>query len=427
MKKKYRILVFPCGSEIGLEVYRSLRYSAHIELIGGNSIDDHGKFVYENYIPNIPFINSINIIQYLKKLVNEKQIDAIYPTMDKVIWKLKSYEDELGCKVISSPPETTEICLSKNETYKFFQNKIKVPKVYHSLEDIDNYPVFIKPDVGYGARNIFIAEDVKELDYFFYNKEKKDYIITEYLPGDEFTVDCFTDKYGKLRFAHARKRNRIKNGISVNTSPVDGEIKLFSEIAKVINASLKLRGAWFFQLKKNINDELVLLEVAARLGGSSALFRCQGTNFALLSVFDAFDINVDFIENNHRIELDRSLDVKYKMDFTYSTVYVDLDDCLIIDRRVNYDLIAFLYKSLNYGKNLILLTKHEDNIEETLNKYRLESIFDEIITISKDEEKSNYISIRDSIFIDDSFVERKNVLKNKNIPVFAPDMIESLL
>ncbi len=427
MKKKYKILVFPCGSEIGLEVYRSLRYSVHIELIGGNSIDDHGKFVYENYIPNIPFISSNNIVQYLKNLVNENQIDAIYPTMDKVIWKLKSNEDQLGCKVISSPPETTEICLSKNETYKFFQNKIKVPKVYNSLEDIENYPVFIKPDVGYGARNILIAEDVKELDYFFYKKEKKDYIITEFLPGDEFTVDCFTDKYGKLRFSHARKRNRIKNGISVNTNPVEEDIKIFREIAEVINASLILRGAWFFQLKKNINDELVLLEVAARLGGSSALFRGLGANFALLSVFDAFNIDVDLIENNYRIELDRSLDVKYKMDFAYSTVYVDLDGCLIIDGKVNYDLIAFLYKSLNDGKKIILLTKHENNTSEILNKYRLESIFDKIVTISKDEEKSNYISIQESIFIDDSFTERKNVLKNKNIHVFAPDMIESLL
>ena len=39
------ILVFPCGSEIALEIYRSLRYSTHFKLIGANSLDDHGKFV----------------------------------------------------------------------------------------------------------------------------------------------------------------------------------------------------------------------------------------------------------------------------------------------------------------------------------------------------------------------------------------------
>ncbi len=33
------ILVFPCGSEIALEVHRSLQYSTHFHLIGANSID----------------------------------------------------------------------------------------------------------------------------------------------------------------------------------------------------------------------------------------------------------------------------------------------------------------------------------------------------------------------------------------------------
>ena len=45
---KKNILVFPCGSEIGLEIYNSVKYSTYFNLIGANSSDDHGKFVYEN-------------------------------------------------------------------------------------------------------------------------------------------------------------------------------------------------------------------------------------------------------------------------------------------------------------------------------------------------------------------------------------------
>jgi hypothetical protein len=48
MSKK-KILVFPCGSEIGLEIYRAMRYSTHFTLAGASSVDDHGKFVYEEY------------------------------------------------------------------------------------------------------------------------------------------------------------------------------------------------------------------------------------------------------------------------------------------------------------------------------------------------------------------------------------------
>ena len=46
------VLVFPCGSEIGLEIHNALKYSKDFNLFGGSSVDDHGKYVYKNYIPN---------------------------------------------------------------------------------------------------------------------------------------------------------------------------------------------------------------------------------------------------------------------------------------------------------------------------------------------------------------------------------------
>ena len=72
---KRNILVFPCGSEIGLEIYRSVKYSTHFKLFGGSSVDDHGKFVFENYFGSFPFITSPEIIPFLKKFVDEKYED----------------------------------------------------------------------------------------------------------------------------------------------------------------------------------------------------------------------------------------------------------------------------------------------------------------------------------------------------------------
>jgi hypothetical protein len=37
---KKNVLVFPCGSEIGLEIHKSLSYSTHFTLVGGSSVDD---------------------------------------------------------------------------------------------------------------------------------------------------------------------------------------------------------------------------------------------------------------------------------------------------------------------------------------------------------------------------------------------------
>ena len=138
---KRNILVFPCGSEIGLEIHRSLKYSTHFNIIGGNSIDDHGKFVYQDYIGNIPFIDSDNFLEEIRKIVVNYNIEAIYPATDKVITVLKKNESSIGCKIISSSKDTVEICLSKSKTYDILKSIIKVPRVY-KIEEINSFPIF---------------------------------------------------------------------------------------------------------------------------------------------------------------------------------------------------------------------------------------------------------------------------------------------
>ncbi|MEN6321059.1 MAG: ATP-grasp domain-containing protein [Syntrophaceae bacterium] len=420
------VFVFPCGSEIGLEIHRSLRYSRHINLIGGSSVDDHGRFVYSNYISNIPFFNEANFIPLIKGLVNEYQIDAVYPSMDSVIAKLAEYESFLGCKIIGSPSQTTKICLSKTRTYYQLRDVILTPKIYESTEPNIRYPVFAKPDEGYGtrgAKKIHSFEQMKQHLIEYPNS-----IILEYLPGKEYTVDCFTDRKRNLLFAGPRPRRRILNGISVNTISHVDDITPFMDIAKKINQSLNLRGAWFFQVKENESGELVLLEVAARLGGSSALYRNLGVNFALLSIFDAFDKDVDILYNpTITIELDRALNNRYKLDFIFEEVYIDFDDCLVIDGKVNTDLIGFIYKCINKGIKVSLLTRHERSLEETLKMNRLNNVFDSIVNIKNGLPKSLFIKNAKAIFIDDSFAERKEVYLNKRIPVFSPDACECLL
>ena len=92
---KKNILVFPCGSEIGLEVYNSVKYSTYFNLIGASSASDHGEFIYKNYIGGLPYLTDNNFIKELKKVIVENKIDAIYPTMDLAITVLKENEEEL--------------------------------------------------------------------------------------------------------------------------------------------------------------------------------------------------------------------------------------------------------------------------------------------------------------------------------------------
>lgn len=423
---KKNILVFPCGSEIGLDIYSSVCDSTYFNLIGGSSVEDHGKFVYKRYIGNIPFINDPNFIPSLKNIVRENHIDAIYPTMDEAITIIKKHEGQLGCRIISSPLETVQLCLSKRDTYRNLTNIIRVPQTYSISEDIE-YPVFVKPNIGYGARGTKTIRSRQDLEAVI--RENTDLLICELLPGEEYTVDCFTDRHGTMLYTNARKRNRIKGGISVNTSFVnDTEQDKFARISLTINKRIKFRGAWFYQVKKDAHGELCLLEIASRLGGSSLLSRALGINLAMLSLFDAFDYDVSIVKNDYYIELDRALDNKYTSDITYTSAYIDYDDCLILDNeRINTNLVKFIFNCINRGIKVSLLTKHIGDLERDLHKYRLYHLFDKIIHISPDDEKHKYIKDDNAIFIDDSHAERKKVKEETGIAVFSPDMIDVLI
>lgn len=419
------ILVFPCGSEIGLDIYSSVKYSTHFHLIGASSVEDHGSFVYHDYISDIPFVSSPDFIPTLRQIIRDRKIDAVYPTMDSAIDVLKSNEYELGCKVISSPKETASICLSKSKTYQYLKDTIRIPKQYEH-EAITRFPVFVKPDIGYGSRGASIVHDAETLHRLLANNP--DLIVLEYLPGKEYTVDCFTNRKGELLYAAARERNRIKGGISVNTSFPEDQTE-FIELAKIINNKILFRGAWFYQVKRDTKGKLCLMEIASRLGGSSLLSRAIGVNLALLTLFDAFDIDVSIQRNdNYNVVLDRALNSRYRCEkLVFSTVYIDYDDCLILNKNtINIDLVRFLYLCVNAGKKNVLLTKHLGDLSDELTHFRLNQLFDEIIHIGQDQEKIDYIHTTDAIFIDDSFAEREKIKEHFCIPVFGPEMIDLL-
>ncbi|KAA9129747.1 ATP-grasp domain-containing protein [Marinihelvus fidelis] len=416
------VLVFPCGSEIGLEIHRSLANSIHFNLIGASSVDDHGRFTFANYIGGVPLVDNDNFVDSIRQIIEKHDIDLIMPAHDSVVLKLAENQSFLDATVVTSPKRTCRTCRSKILTYEALRRLVKTPVLF-APEEVKSFPVFLKPDIGQGSRGASIVNSRDELECRLENSDGV--LVQEYLPGEEYTVDCFTDRHRKLRFVGGRKRARISNGISVNSYEV---LDLrFTDIAQSINDCLHLRGAWFFQLKERANGDLVLLEVAPRIAGTMALFRMDGVNFSLLSLFDALNLDIEIIRNNQTPEIDRALAARYINRFDYSNVYVDFDDTLIIRNSVNALLMAFLYQAKSKGARIVLLTRHKLDIFESLDKYCIaRMVFDEIYVLTEYEPKSKYVN-KGGIFIDDSFSERLEVSSIQGVKVYSPDAVESLL
>ena len=428
MSKK-RVLVYPCGTEIGLEIYRSVSHSIHYELVGGSSTYDHGRFVYKQHIDNLPFItdeSTSNDIVEFNRILIENDIDFLYPAMDGVLYKFSEFRNLISCEVICPSFDTAKITRSKKETYEFFEGIINTPRLY-AQEEVNPslYPLFVKPDVGQGSVGTArINSDMDLMQYYQTSCSKM--LLMEYLPGEEYTVDCFTNNEGRLVYVGGRGRKRIKNGISVNSVGVDDQE--FYNIAQIINSKIKQRGGWFFQVKKDLNGNYSLLEIASRIAGASAYTRSLGVNLPLMTLFIYSGQDIESVlKNDYTIELDRALYNSFRLELDYRYVYVDYDDTIIIDGNINTTLVSYLYQCLNNGIKIILITKHDGDLKTDLQKYRIYELFDEIIHINKSEEKYLYITNKDAIFIDDSYGEREKVKNHCEINVFDPHMIEVLI
>jgi hypothetical protein len=131
--------------------------------------------------------------------------------------------------------------------------------------------------------------------------------------------------------------------------------------------------------------------------------------------------------NNYEVEIDRALTNRYKHNLSYDKIYVDLDDTLVINGKVNSQLVSLLYQMAGNDVKVFLLTRTKENVAKYLRKFRIERLFDDVILLDQETPKADYIDPLGSIFIDDSFSERKAVSDRLGIPTFDCSMIELLI
>lgn len=423
MDNKINVLIFPSEGMNAIELHDALSTCVNIKTYGASSVKRHGRFIFENYINNIVNINDESFIDNINSIINENKINVIFPTHDSVAKFLVENQNQINAKIISGDIFTVKVCRSKNATYNLFRDCDFIPKRYTCINEVTTYPLFSKPDEGQGAIGTKIINNAKNLIDFDFNNN----ILTEYLPGEEYTIDCLTDNKGNLRYISPRSRDRLMAGIAVagEIKPKTSEI---IQIAETINSRLHFLGLWYFQIKKDKKGKWKLLEISTRCAGTMCLTRAKGINLPLLSVYTAMDYEIEVSDNDYEVEMDRILTGLYNIKLEYNKVYIDFDDTITLNNKVNSKVIQYLYQCKNQNKEIILLTKHIHKIEETLNYYCISPLlFNKIITISGNDNKSIYIDANKSIFIDNAYNERKEVYRKHHIPVFDVDGVDFLI
>lgn len=424
-----RVLIYPAGTEIGLEVFRALSPIRQIEVVAANdSENNHAQYCFAEHVV-LPHVHDSDFISELNRVIKTQRIDVIYPAHDEVILALAEQREAIDAQCIAPFKEQAEQLRYKSRTYQVLEGIVPVPTIYRSASEVPSWPVFAKPDRGQGSQGVTIIEDEAS---FRAIAERPDYLVCEYLSEEEYTIDCFSDADHHLQFAAARLRERTRNGISMRSRDVD--CTPFQAFAEAISQRCKMAGGWFFQMKRNGAGELKLLEVSARIAGTSCLQRAKGVNLPLLSLYLATGSKVSVCANACHTSIDRALYARYRLDMSVKRIFVDFDDCLYLAGKMNSALLAMLYDYKAEGVVIEMITRHnarhDTTIEQVLEQLHLNrGFFDAIHHLAEGEAKSAYIpphKREGAIFIDDSFAERSDVSRFCGIPTFDLSAIEAL-
>lgn len=384
MRKK--ILVIPCSTQIGVEVYESIKYNKHFELFGSSHNDS--DLLFERFTKINSPINTEDFNLELQSIISNYNIDIIIPAHDEYNYVLQNNVD-FSKLIPNSNPINANICRFKSVTYDFLSEdencKYFIPE-YFVLKD-----KFIKPNKGQGSRNVFHIDG--------------EYVICNYLSGNEYTVDCFSDSKNELIYVNSRERKVILSGISEETKIINDD-KII-KIAHEINNKFKFSGTWFFQLKKDEKGDYYLMEVANRIAGASNINRLNGVNLTLLSIYQHLNYGIVLTKQKLVDSIKRK---KPKYNLQYDKIYLDYDD--------TYIYVKDIIDKLN--KNIVIITRSVKKID----------IDYPIIYVNDGQTKSeiiNEVGVLNSIFIDDSHKERLDVLLNCKIPVISLEEVKFLL
>ena len=212
------------------------------------------------------------ILSYCK----EHEIGTIIPTRDGELpffAKERSYFQDHGIHVLVSSQECVELCEDKFHFYeKLCQWGLPCIPTYLKFGEVGAGKQVVKERYGTTTRFTRIADSPQDAQGL--SGKIAEPIYQPYISGQEYSIDIFRSKEGKIFGPITRQRNFIVQGESqISTTCVHPEIEQFC--IHLAN-KLDLYGHAVFQGIEQDDGEFLFLECNPRFGGASSLAIASG-------------------------------------------------------------------------------------------------------------------------------------------------------
>jgi carbamoyl-phosphate synthase large subunit len=279
-----RILITGAGGAAAVSVWKSLAAGHELHMADIDPLAAGLYLVPPDRRLIIPRGDAPELVPALRRACRERDIEALLPTVDvelAPVAEARASFESIGVALPISPVECLRICRDKQLLMEAVQGRVPVPHNEPLTEAVaarvDSFPRFAKPREGAGSRGATRIDNRADLD-----RQPKDgsVMLQEYLPGEEYSVDVYVRRDGRVIAAVPRDRMKIDSGVAVASRTV--------HVPEVIEAAVRtaeiigIRGMANVQFKRAADGVFKLLEVNPRYPGTLPLTGAAGVDMPKL-------------------------------------------------------------------------------------------------------------------------------------------------
>ena len=266
-----KIMLTYVGGIAGQSVIKMIRRSKYkdIKIIGLDSDKNAVGLKWcdqAEVVPSADYFYDLGYQEEYTKIIEREKPDLILPTGEEDLEFLSQFSNSF-----MNTKYMVQLCQDKYLFYKHFKKDYGdfLPKTSDSPMDFNSLPIITKPMIGRGSRGFRLIKDFTTLADV---QKFGEYMYQEYLPGQEWTIDCVITKEKSVIIP--RKRVNIKGGNSTC-----GTIEMNKTIIDFLSEFLKpFVGPLCVQMIEDKDGNPKLTEINPRFGGGSIFAELAGVN-----------------------------------------------------------------------------------------------------------------------------------------------------
>ncbi|MFL5864674.1 MAG: ATP-grasp domain-containing protein [Solirubrobacteraceae bacterium] len=215
---------------------------------------------------SVPRFDDPAYVPALQELCREFGVGAVVPLTDLDLEILGHARENASLPAFVPDGEIARATFDKYETHRLLERLgLPSPPTVLPGDQVDGYPVMIKPRWGSGARSIHLARDDREAEFLAeYIREPA--MIQRAMQGPEFSMDCLSDLDGRCLNVIPRTMIESRGGESIKGTVID-DADLVDLGRRVVEA-LRCRGPCTVQAFRDPEIGLGITDVNTRFGGA---------------------------------------------------------------------------------------------------------------------------------------------------------------